>query len=317
MTRRRSRPHLAAGERKRRPAVSSRQIRHLALPERALGPIAGTGFLLFVWAGVAHASGSGWVQTMGAVVAGLLLLGLVAPAFAAPGLTVVSEASPTDAVAGSSVELKVVGNRSMRCTPRSVGGTALLLTRHVPAALVIIPRRRGVISTVTVRLATAAPFGLLWWSRDQVLELTRPLHVAPQAREHGTVKRDLSPTKEGDSLPRPTLTGDLRGVRPYQHGDGRRRVHWSASAHTGDLMVRESEERTDDPIRIVADLPRDLDAADRLAEEAMGEVIAQLSVGRSVVLETTEESGKVVAPVADRTSAGRRLARALATSDGR
>jgi hypothetical protein len=82
-------------------------------------------------------------------------------------------------------------------------------------------------------------------------------------------------------------------------------------------MVRESEERTDDPIRIVADLPRDLDAADRLAEEAMGEVIAQLGVGRSVVLETTEESGKVVAPVADRTSAGRRLARALATSDGR
>ena len=29
--------------------------------------------LLFVWAGVAHASGSGWVQTVGAVVAGLLL----------------------------------------------------------------------------------------------------------------------------------------------------------------------------------------------------------------------------------------------------
>jgi len=317
MTRRRSRPRRWAGEQRRRPAAPKRQVRHLALPERALGPIAGTGFLLFVWAGVAHASGSGWVQTMGAVVAGLLLLGLGAPAFAAPGLTLICETSPTDAVAGSPVELEVVGNRSMRCTPRSVGGAPLLVTRRVPARLAIIPRRRGVISTVTIRLATAAPFGLLWWSRDQVLELTRPLHVAPQPRDHGAVKRDVNPAKEGDRPPRPTLTGDLRGVRPYQHGDGRRRVHWSASAHTGDLMVRESEERTDDPIRIVADLPRDLDAADRLAEEAMGEVLTQLSAGRSVVLETTEATSRVVAPVADRVSAGRRLARALATDDGR
>jgi len=65
------------------------------------------------------------------------------------------------------------------------------------------------------------------------------------------------------------LSGDLRGVRPYQHGDGRRRVHWHASAHTGDLMVRESEIRTDDPVRIVAALASDHDKADRLAEEAM------------------------------------------------
>jgi len=254
---------------------------------------------------------------VGAVVAGLLLLGLVAPAFAAPGLTLICKTSPADAVAGGPVELEVIGNRSMRCTPRSLGGTASLVTRRVPARLVIIPRRRGVIQTVTLRLATAAPFGLLWWSRDQVLELTRPLHVAPQPRDHHAAKRDVSASNEGDRPPRPTLTGDLRGVRPYQHGDGRRRVHWRASAHTGDLMVRESEEHTDDPIRIVADFPAELEVADRLAEEAMGEVLVQLSAGRSVVLETTELTGKVVAPVADGLSAGRRLARALPTSYGR
>ena len=315
MTRRRSRPR--AGGRGRRPVAKRRQLRHLALPERALGPIAGTGFLLFVWAGVAHASGSGWVQTMGAVVAGVLLLGLVAPAFAAPGLTLICKTSPTDAVAGAAVELEVLGNRSMRCVPRSVGGTPLLLTRRVPGHLVIVPRRRGVISTVTVRLATAAPLGLLWWSRDQVLELSRPRYVAPQPRDHGAVTGDASAKDDGDSPPRPTLTGDLRGVRPYQHGDGRRRVHWHASAHTGDLMVRESEVRTDDPVRIVADLPRDLDAADRLAEAALGAVLVQLSSGRGVVLETTETTGRVVAPVTDRLTAGRRLAKAVAPLDGR
>jgi hypothetical protein len=82
-------------------------------------------------------------------------------------------------------------------------------------------------------------------------------------------------------------------------------------------MVRESESQTDDPIRMVIDLPRDLDVADRLAEEAMGEIVAQLSKGRRIVLETTEVTGRVVAPVAERLSAGRRLARSVASSDAR
>ncbi|MGD0944082.1 MAG: DUF58 domain-containing protein [Acidimicrobiales bacterium] len=314
--RRRLRLHLKADEQAREATAARAQVRHLALPERALGPVAGTALLLFVWAGVAHASGSGWVQTVGAAVAGLLLLGLVAPAFVAPGLTVVCEMSPTDADAGSAIELDVVGNRSMRCTPRSAGGAPVFLTRRIPARLVIVPPRRGVVSTVTIRLATAAPFGLLWWSRDQVLELARPLYVAPRAREHGAALREAQALDEGNRPPRPALTGDLRGVRPYQHGDGRRRVHWHASAHTGDLMVRESEIRTDDPIRIVTDLPRDIDAADRIAEEAMGEIVAQLNAGRGVVLETTELTGRVVGAVADRLSAGRRLARAVAPLDG-
>jgi uncharacterized protein (DUF58 family) len=290
-----------------------RHVRHLALPEHAFGPVAGTALLLFVWTGVAHASGSGWVQAVGSVVAGLLLLGLMVPAFAAPGLTVICERSPSDSTAGSPVELLIVGNRSMRCTPRSVRGSPVLLTRRIPARLVVVPVRRGVLSEVTVRVATAAPFGLLWWSRDQVVELPRALVVAPQPREGGEWLLDKFSLEEGHRPPRPALTGDLRGVRPYQHGDGRRRVHWNASAHTGDIMVRESESRTDDPIRIVVDLPGDLDAADRMAEEALGAVMAQLSAGRRVTLETTEASGRMVNPVADRLAAGRRLARAVSS----
>jgi len=307
----RSRRHVPAADRARAGAFRRQGVRHLALPERALGPVAGSLLLLLVWAGVAHASGSGWVQTVGAVVAGLLLLGLIAPAFAAPGLTLICERSPTDAVAGSPVEIAVVGNRSMRCTPWSAGGRPLLLTGKVPTSLLIVPPRRGVISTVTVRVATAAPLGLLWWSRDQVLELARPLYVAPQPRDRGGELRRLVTPEEGQGPPRPTLTGDLRGIRPYQHGDGRRRVHWHASAHTGDLMIRESESRQGNPVRIVIDLPRDLDAADRIAEEAMGEIMAQLNAGRRIVLETTEVTGRVVTPVVDRLSAGRRLARSV------
>lgn len=315
--RRRSRPAVPVGGEDPGPMSVSQQVRHLALPEHAFVPIAGTVVLLFAWGAVAHASGSGWVQAVGSVVAGLLLLGLVAPAFAAPGLTLVCERSPTDAVAGSAVELDVVGNRSMRCSARSIGGTPLLVTRRIPTRLVVVPCRRGVLSTVTVRLATAAPLGLLWWSRDQVLELPRPLYVAPRAGERGLASSESVALEEGHRPPRPALNGELRGVRPYQHGDGRRRVHWQASAHTGDLMIRESESRTDGQIRIVLDLPRDLDAADRLAEEAMGEIVTQLNAGRRVLLETTEVTGKVAAVVVDRLSAGRRLARAVASVEGR
>ena len=82
-------------------------------------------------------------------------------------------------------------------------------------------------------------------------------------------------------------------------------------------MIRESETRQDDPIRIVVDLPRDLDAADRLAENAMGEIVTQLNAGSPIVLETTEDTGRVIAPVVDRLSAGRRLARAVASADTR
>jgi uncharacterized protein (DUF58 family) len=314
VTERRSRSDVPAtsGARTRKRRRPARHVRSLALPERAFGPVAGTILLLFVWTGVAHASGSGWVQAVGSVVAGLLLLGLVAPAFAAPGLTVICERSPSDTSTGSPVLVDLVGNRSMRVTPRSVGGAPLLLTRRIPGQLVIVPNRRGVISSITVRVATAAPFGLLWWSRDQVVELPRPLYVAPHPRERGAGAFEAVSLEEGHLPPRPSVTGDLRGVRPYEHGDGRRRVHWSASAHTGGIMVRESETRTDDPIRIVVDLPLDLDAADRVAEEAMGAAVAQLSAGRRVLLETSEVTGRVLAPVTDRLAAGRRLARSVA-----
>ena len=291
------------------------RARRVPHPEHAFKPVAGVIILLLAWLGVAHASGSGWVQTVGAMVAGLLVLGLVAPAFLTIGLTVICDNSPTDVVAGSQAELAVVAKRSLRCTPRSAGGNPVLVTRKMPARLLVVPRRRGVVSTVTVRIATAAPLGLLWWSKDQTLNLSRPLYVARQPRDPGVASRRALTPEEGDGPPHPTLTGDLRGVRAYQHGDGRRRVHWRATAHAGDLMVRESEARTDNPVRIVVDLPRDLDAADRRAEEAMGEIVRHLNAAHPIVLETTEPAGRVIAPVADRVSAGRRLARAVASVD--
>ncbi len=41
--------------------------------------------------------------------------------------------------------------------------------------------------------------------------------------------------------------------RPYMHGDSRRRVHWKATAHRGDLMVRQEEQESAPTATVVLD----------------------------------------------------------------
>jgi uncharacterized protein (DUF58 family) len=163
---------------------------------------------------------------------------------------------------------------------------------------------------VRVELATAAPLGLLWWSVDRVVVLPAAIAVAPSL-SHGTVfGSECGGDEEGHGRPVLSQTGEIRGVRGYQHGDSRRRVHWRATAHTGSLMVRETEELPDTPIKIVADLPNDPDRSEQLAADAMGAISGLLASGRRVLLETIEDGQRVSAIVSDRRTAGRRLARA-------
>lgn len=116
-----------------------------------------------------------------------------------------------------------------------------------------------------------------------------------------------------------TIHGPMRayrGARPYVSGDSRRLVHWSATAHAGKLMVRELEHPSAGPVTITVDLPGDPDEAERVAEGALGTVVHLLEGGVPVLLGTLEPSGRVLAPVADRRGAGRRLARAVARAGG-
>jgi uncharacterized protein (DUF58 family) len=77
-------------------------------------------------------------------------------------------------------------------------------------------------------------------------------------------------------------------------------------------MVREVEQPAAAPVTITVELPTDPDAAERVAEDALGSVAHLLQRGDPVLLGTREASGPVYGPVADRRSAGRRLARAVA-----
>ena len=62
-------------------------------------PVAGSAITMVAWAGVAHSSGSGWVQAVGALLGAFLLVGMVAPVVPAGRARVTCTACPGDAQA--------------------------------------------------------------------------------------------------------------------------------------------------------------------------------------------------------------------------
>jgi uncharacterized protein (DUF58 family) len=285
-------------------------------PGRPLSPIGVGAAILGTWWLVAHNSGSGWVQAIGDVVFGVLLIGLVGPAVVLARARVRIISAPGDATAGMPLELAVEASSRVRLRglePGGPNGFAGPVRGRVStdALLPLLPAHRGVYDEISVEIATAAPFGLQWWVRRTSLALPSTLHVAPRLGRPMTVEihdRD----RAGDSAPRaPDSTGDPRGVRPYRSGDNRRYVHWPATAHTGELMVRELERPMAEPVTLTVSLPPDADEAERISERALGTIVLLLDRGLPVLLASTESSGPVVAPVADRRQAGRRLARAV------
>jgi hypothetical protein len=111
--------------------------------------------------------------------------------------------------------------------------------------------RRGRYQQDRFWLRSGFPFGLL--VKTVRLRLPKEILVYPalvDARElENTLPRSISQWER-------RLTGpgqDLYRIRPYQTGDSSRVVHWKASAHTGDLKVREFTLEEDRRVEILFD----------------------------------------------------------------
>ncbi len=284
------------------------------------GPVAGSILTILAWSGVAHSSGSGLVQAIGALLAAVLVTGLVAPSVPAARATVRCTACPSDGTAGSPVGLVMDAGGPLRIRPLDPPGpdaTAGGRVRGTRQGTVdVVPGTRGVLDSVAVQVASSAPFGMLWWARDVVVELPRPLHVSPRPGPVEPVP--LAADDElGEALRRvPATSGEARGIRPYQRGDLRRAIHWPATAHTGTVMVNEAEAPAGDPVVIQVVLPTDEAEAELEAGRMLSVVVAYLDRGVPVLLSTREPSGPVSDRVVDRVAAGRRLARAVPDAGG-
>jgi uncharacterized protein (DUF58 family) len=277
--------------------------------------------IIALWWLVAHNGGAGWVQFIGDIVFGTLLIGVAGPFVVVTRARIEVRSSPADASAGLPVDVHVEASTRLRVRPVEPPGPEVFVGpvgRKDPVGdrITLLPVRRGVHDTVTVDIASAAPFALQWWSRRVQLPLPAELHVSPRCGQPDRTR--TSPREEtGEASDRPrTDAGFPRGARPYSPGDNRRLVHWRATAHTGTLMVRELERPSAAAVTVTVELPEDPEVAERMAERALGTVVHLLHAGTPVLVGTVEPAGPVVAPVADRRSAGRRLARAVARGEG-
>jgi uncharacterized protein (DUF58 family) len=273
-----------------------------------------------IWWLVAHNGGAGWVQFVGDLVFGALIIGVVGPGVVVSRARMQVLRAPPDGVTGLPVEVRVVASGRVRVRPVDPPGEETFLGRSGSGgsldALTIVPPRRGVYRSLTLDVASAAPFALQWWHRRVTVELPQDLLVAPRRGRSDPPRRQrLEHADEVMVQPR-SDAGFPRGARPYVAGDPRHRVHWHATAHAGSLMVKELERSSGGPVTVVVDLPADADAAERVAERALGTVVELLQDDAAVTLQTLEPSGTVTRPVRDRRQAGRRLARAVSSDQG-
>lgn len=284
-------------------------------PARPWTPILGAVGVVGIWWLVAHNGGAGWVQFVGDLVFGALLVGVAGPAVVVGRARLEVRRAPVDGVRGEPIELHVVSSSRVRVRPLTPPGDEVFLgpggRDGRSDALIVVPAQRGVHASVTVDVASGAPFALQWWHKRVTLPLPAELLVAPR-RGRPDPPRPRREERAGSVVVRPrTDTGFPRGARPYVPGDARHRVHWRATAHTGALMVTEIERPAGRPVTVVVDLPADPAEAEEVAENALATLIALLGSGDGVLLETLERSGTVTRPVTDRRQAGRRLARAV------
>ncbi|HEV3264825.1 MAG TPA: DUF58 domain-containing protein [Acidimicrobiales bacterium] len=299
----------------RRRLATGHRLRKRVHPLSWYGPVIGSFVTVVALSSVAHSSGSGWVQSVGALVAAILATGLVAPMFSARRMKVTCTFCPSDTVAGLVTPLTMTANGPHRMQPLLPPGPEVRAGGRVrgprQVTVEVVPDRRGVITSVIVEVASSSPFGLLWWATDVVVPLPRPLHVAPRTGAPATTD-ETSEDRSGSSVRRASsLTGDARGIRQYQPGDLKRTVHWPATSHTGTLMVSETDRATESQVMVDVSLPADPPAAEREAERVMALVSGYLSRGVPVMVSSLEAGGPTVGLVLDRIELGRRLARAV------
>lgn len=294
----------------------SRRVR----PARPYSPLVVSPAILGAWWLVAHNSGAGWMQALGDVLFGTLLIGIFGPAVLLTRAKLRVSHTPTDATAGQDVDVVIETSSRLRVRSLEPSSAETFLgpvgrRGRGSGQLTLSPEHRGEYDHLVVDISTAAPFCLQWWTRRVVLPLATPLLVAPRRGEPESLRLSAH-DDEGDEAERTRAqAGQPRGARPYYAGDSRRLVHWQATAHAGELMVRELEGPSTTPVTVEVTLPTDRDQAERVAERAFATVVRLLGQGVSVRLKTLERSGEVLGAVGDRRTAGRRLARAIAASE--
>lgn len=264
-------------------------------PDHWLALLIGYGVALVGFFGIAHESGSGWVQAVGAIIAGTLLIGTLAPWVVLRRLRVTCTQSPADAIAGIPFSIELSTTASVLLEPILPAGERLPVPAPGKHRIKFTASRRGAYSIARLRASTSFPFGIVRWSKTVDVDLRQRLFIAPRM---GTLLPINELASKGTSLGKgrsiSAPSGDLRSIREYKPGDRRSKVHWPATARSNALVVRESEESHDPRlIHIDAILAKDRLAAEESASNLLATIISLMSHGVSVELRTKNADGSM------------------------
>lgn len=267
--------------------------------------------------GVARTTGSGWLIVILTGIAAVVALASLLPPFGLRQVRISVEA-PRDGTVGRTAELTLdvsAGGaaRPVKLLPLGFEGPWTGVVTPAHGRLPLVPRRRGVYTSVVLDVRSAAPLGLVWWRRRVTVELPRPFEVGPMPiAVRLDPPRGSEDSGSDDGRVASSLADAVKTVREYVAGDPIKLIHWPATARSGELMVKELEAPVAPVLCIAVDLRRGDDAAvEDAASRAAGLALAAITAGVPVTLLTAEATGPRSGPVSSSGDVNRRLARAV------
>lgn len=290
-----------------RPAASASKT------ERRLGVTSGTGVAaLVVGVGIFVSGPRGLAMVLFLGVGAAVALDVVVAVQATRRVVVAGHVHPCDVVVGDrfAVELDVRG-RSLPVLLDLPGGEASKLVIHPPAtgSLDGHADRRGVTRQVILPVRSTGLCGLVSCTRTHRVSLPRPLETGPRPVPPGTPFPELG-GGWGEGAVASAADGELvRGLRDYLPGDRLRQVHWRATAHTGALVVKETEEPQAPVLHLVLDMGEGGEPGEAAAGRTAWYAGEALRRGYQVTITTMEDGHPLTDATPSMLQVNRRLAR--------
>lgn len=117
----------------------------------------------------------------------------------------------------------------------------------------LVPPRRGIFEIGPFSITLTDPFGLA--AGTQLAHRAQSVTVVPEVTMLPETGLAIAEADGSSRLVQHRVVGGDHDIttRAYRTGDALRRVHWRASAHHGDLMVRQEEQRSHSEASILLD----------------------------------------------------------------
>ena len=158
--------------------------------------------------------------------------------------------------------------------------------------------RRGPVDRLEARIRSAGLLGLVWWGRRVDVPVARHL-VAPGLLDRPVQIEREGIASDGDlSGASGAISGAIDGVRPWQDGDSEKFVHWASTLRSGELMVHDRRQNSDQRWIVrarsgTADPDTEAGAARRAIEQGLQagvSVMAAVDEGEPVTIASIDEA---------------------------